>query len=265
MRNHDEKARDMARSVLPSNARKTARRARAQIHGRDRARERQLLNELRRAPDFGDLDDEAPLGRDHRLDMLDMVRDRRDADKVAPLLRWAARTVERDPRLSAASPEDREAYFRSVLPPGLIGDHAVTHLWSVIGTRWCRPTRHGTAPAEIAADIELVQDVVAAGCHGDLNRRIRAGIPVVRRTVRLPAERVIDDDHPAPGLLLPARWVTEYRRLPVRFLAGAHDIEAFVGDAPWWVRDVVRSFHAEVIGSPAPRVRALPSGSSIRR
>ncbi|MCC6225018.1 MAG: hypothetical protein IT195_01250 [Microthrixaceae bacterium] len=48
MRNHNEKARDMARSVLPSTARKGARDARAVIHGRERAHERRLLHELGR-------------------------------------------------------------------------------------------------------------------------------------------------------------------------------------------------------------------------
>lgn len=43
MRNHHDKARDMARSVLPSTARKGARRARAQIHRRERARLRSEL------------------------------------------------------------------------------------------------------------------------------------------------------------------------------------------------------------------------------
>ncbi|MCC5951604.1 MAG: hypothetical protein JJU45_05860 [Acidimicrobiia bacterium] len=58
--------------------------------------------------------------------------------------------------------------------------------------------------------------------------------------------RVIDDDHPAPGVLVPGRWVTEYHRRPIRFLAGAHDVEAFVKDADWKTLDVVRTFHAEI-------------------
>lgn len=131
MRNHHEKTRDMARSVLPSNARKGARKDRAVIHGRERAHERQILHDLRRGVDpdgYGDLG----VSDRHRRDVTEMVWDRRAADKVGPLLRWAGRTVERDPKLAAASAQGREAHFRALLPPGLIGDHAVTHLRRVL-------------------------------------------------------------------------------------------------------------------------------------
>lgn len=98
--------------------------------------------------------------------------------------------------------------------------------------------------------------ILAAGCHGELNRRIRQGVaPFETVTVRLSPERVIDDEHPAPGVLLPYRTVTEHHRRRVRFLRGAHDIDAFVKEAGWDVLQVVRAFHREVIGGDqnAPR------------
>lgn len=248
MRNHHEKARDMARSVLPSTARKAARRTRASIHGRERARLRVELHSLR---DAGDADDfEGDLVWTARREIKDMVLDRRGADKVGPLLAWAERLIETDPTLSAATPDEREAHFRRVLPPGLIGNHAISHLWWVFDDRrlaWRRaPLARASAPNP---DVMLVAEIVAAGRHGDLNRRIRSAIAsVVVSRVRVPAQRVVDEDHPAPGMLVPARWVVERRRRHVRFLAGAHDVDAFVKDASREVIQVVHAFHAGMIG-----------------
>jgi hypothetical protein len=94
----------------------------------------------------------------------------------------------------------------------------------------------------------LVAEIVAAGRHGDLNRQIRAAVPpIVVKRVRVPAERVVDEAHPAPGLLVPARWVDERHQRTVRFLAGAHDVDAFVKGASSDVIQVVRAFHADTI------------------
>lgn len=106
MRNHNEKSRDMARSVLPSTARGTARQTRASIHRRERARLRTALHALRAVGDPDDFDGD--LTWIARRDIGEMVDDRRSADKVGPLVTWAERRVERDPALAAASPEDRE-------------------------------------------------------------------------------------------------------------------------------------------------------------
>lgn len=253
MRNHHEKTRDMARSVLPSNARKGARKERAVIHGRERAHERQVLHDLRRGVDpdgYGDLG----VSDRHRRDVVDMVADRRAADKVGPLLRWADRTVERDPKLLAASAQGREAHFRAVLPPGLIGDHAITHLHRLLEDG--RTRRFGRArPRDPGADVALVLDIIAAGRHGELNRRIRGtGLPMETSVVLRPPYRLVDDDHPHPGMLVP-REVTFVRSpRPVRYLAGAHDAEAFVGDASFTVLEVLRALHAETIGPAGPRM-----------
>ncbi|MEZ5321373.1 MAG: hypothetical protein R2698_04740 [Microthrixaceae bacterium] len=249
MRNHNEKARDMARSVLPSTARKGARSMRAHIHGRERAHERQLLRDLRDCPDPDDYDAWLGLSDDHRRDVADMVQNRRSADKVGPLLRWAERTVERRVDLAGASPADREVYFRKILPPGLIGNHAITHLRWMLDDRsrvWFRRSGRASAAETLA---QLVGEIVAAGSHGELNRRIRSTVlPFTVRTVRLPPERLIDDEHPSPGVLLPYRNVIEQRPRHVRFLAGAHDIEAFADDACAEITRVVREFHAELFG-----------------
>jgi len=251
MRNHNEKARDMARSVLPSTARKGARETRTTIHGRERAHERQLLHELRHWSEPDDFEGDLGVASRHRRDVADMVSDRRAADKVGPLIVWAERLVERNTVLSSATPEDREVYFRTILPPGLIGNHAISHLYWVLDDRrghWSRVRSRTENPRN--PDVAIVEAIISAGRHGDLNRRLRAELDrVVAHSVRLPPERIIDGEHPAPGVLLPYRGVTDYRRRYIRFLAGAHDAAAFVKDADREVLKVVRAFHADITGT----------------
>lgn len=248
MRNHHEKARDVARSVLPSTARRAARARRAAIHRRERALERRLLHDLVRSCDPDDVVDD--VGAVRRSELGRMVADRRAADKVGPLLHWAERTVERDPTLAGAPFAVVETRFRAVLPAGLIGEHALSHLRWVLdpGSRYAASV--GARRRRRAVDdVALVEDVIAAGRHGDLNRRIRAVVaPVVHVAVRLPATRVVDDEHPAPGRLVPARNLTVARARRVRFLAGAHDAASFVADAERDVLAVLRAFHDEVVG-----------------
>lgn len=134
MRNHDQKARDMARSVLPSKARKRARDERAEIHGRERAHERRLLRAMLRCSDPDDFECDLGFAARHRGDISGMVYDRRTADKLGPLLHWAERLIESDPVLSVATPAERAAHFGKIMPSGLIGDHAIAHLdWVLHG------------------------------------------------------------------------------------------------------------------------------------
>jgi hypothetical protein len=126
VRNHNEKHRDISRSVLPSIGRREARARRRQIHHRERARVRVLLGEIRRAVDVDEQDVEP--SATFRADLSWMVAERRGADKLGPLLHWAARTIERDPVLAEASTEDLKVHFRALLPVGLIGTHALVHL-----------------------------------------------------------------------------------------------------------------------------------------
>lgn len=137
-----------------------------------------------------------------RRDIEDMVDDRRSADKVGPLLTWAERLLERHAALDAASPEDREVHFRKILSPGLIGNHAISHLRWVLDDR--RSTWNRSRTGALSTDSDLVSEIIAAGRHGDINRWIRSTVPpVVLKRVRLPAERVVDEAHPSPGLLIP--------------------------------------------------------------
>jgi len=167
MRNHNQKARDMARSVLPS-TQKGTKKIRRTIQGSERARVRGLLQQVQQLSDVDDFD--ADLGWGARGEIKEMVGGRRAADKVGPLLRWAARKVECDPDLISASPADRDVHFRTLLPRGLIGDHALTHLEPVLRERYLtirapeRPTRadvHITMVREI-----LARDTTASSIGG---------------------------------------------------------------------------------------------------
>ena len=91
MRNHDEKVKDISRSVLPSTGRKGARDARRIIHKRQRTRELAGLTEYRRT---ADPDDETPDFRGKAApEITYMVRRRRASDKIGPLVRWAQATI----------------------------------------------------------------------------------------------------------------------------------------------------------------------------
>jgi len=95
MRNHDEKIKDISRSVLPSTGRKGARDTRRIIHKRHRTRELAGLTEYRRAVDP---DDETPDFRGKAApEITQLVRCRRARDKIGPLVRWAQATIAADP------------------------------------------------------------------------------------------------------------------------------------------------------------------------
>jgi len=117
----------MPRSVLPSKSRRNAAAGLALVKRSARRAAGQRL---------GRLDGLGASDLNRELEELDLecielrqarevrykVRARRDADKLAPLIRWAV-TSTRDMR-----PIDRLPYLASVLPQNLIGAHALSHL-----------------------------------------------------------------------------------------------------------------------------------------
>jgi len=135
------KARDIARSVLPSSGRHRARkeldglRRRHRHHANARARAIRTLPCL--CTDLDDVDlfdtdlsDDCPrcdadpvLGSEYPLsDHLYAISDRRENDKVGPLLRWGARYAD------GLAPDEAEHRLRTLVPDGVIGAHAITHL-----------------------------------------------------------------------------------------------------------------------------------------
>lgn len=179
MRNHDQKNKDMCESVLPSTSRQNARELRRIAHGTNRAAERVALRGIGRIDYEGRLSD-ADVRR--RGAVGEMVRDRRAADKISSLVRWARVTVQHDPKLRNAEREDVLGHFASLLPDNTIGRHAVQHIdyglfghsfghsvsWEEILER-----RAAAVKAERERFRVKVTALVRAGRHGDINREVR--------------------------------------------------------------------------------------------
>jgi hypothetical protein len=226
VRNHDEKIKDMSRSVLPSTGRKGARDDRRLIHKRQRTRERVAVMEYRRAADRESV---APdLRGAAAREITDMVWHRRGLDKVGPLIRWAKARIAADPVLRAASVQEQVGYFARLMPSTSIGRHAITHIESalewrarnaVIGTSFRSAPDGGPRFAETE---RLVRRILAAGLHGTLNDHLR----------RLIARQ--------------SGWDRATGPVPHRMLLGDHDVEAFVAETARWpaVREVIAAVAA---------------------
>jgi hypothetical protein len=217
----------MARSILPCANRAPARQLKRAItrSGRHAARQ-ELLYALERG-DF----DEADLRYYPSAEISAAVERRRWSDKVNPFIRWAKRVTE-DLR-----PEDRLSRIRAVLPAGLIGEHALSHVRghehfddpSEIRWRWRRPPPDELSVAERRRRLWEI----AMGPRGGLavfNRSLQAA----HKTVGWFAgyEAVVERYEAAPGVWRErsyrrARYEEVGPRTPPRFL-GIGDIDRFL-------------------------------------
>lgn len=149
----DKKTRSIARSVLPSTARKSARDNKREYHATHRSEQRRVNHAIARHitttrddgtlcadpdlfDDFEGLDTfdgyhaatkKPSIGWD---DMREIVSNRRGHDKLGPLISWA-RATEKD-KMRGWSVEDKIAYFKAVLPDTLQGRHALGHVESAL-------------------------------------------------------------------------------------------------------------------------------------
>lgn len=132
----EAKRRDMARSVLPSTSRKSSREYKRIVHHQVRTHIRGVLVK-------GDWENEPDLLLDPQRNksyqgIKVVVRERRGADKVAPLMRWAEANADK----LGSTPQERYAMLRSMLPPNIIGWHAMTHVEMIdefaVSPRWWR-------------------------------------------------------------------------------------------------------------------------------
>lgn len=260
MRNHDQKNRDMARSILPSTARHASRTRKQGATRRARARHHALLGRLMEHLD--DLDGfEEALDR-YELDDLGwgddgaygMVWDRREADKVAPIIRWAEVRVERTPHLRDGDYWVRRHHFAGLLGDTVMGRHALQHLDHLFGEEnpWAywnypgRPTweereraRRESIRAEHQRRQRLLLEVLAGADPRRLNARILALTPPLE-------QRRIRDADGEPHLVWVAVQPWTYDGDSGRFLAvgrsGVTTSQAVAFDA-------VAEVHAEMFGS----------------
>jgi len=189
----EKKRREMARSVLPSKSRKSSRedlRAVARSHRRSG---RQALREMRGVNDFAPEADEglfaevedlletrlSDVSAQRRSDIKWVVRDRREADKLRPLMRWAPKAV------AHLEPADRLPTLRSWLPDGIIGWHAMTHLMWVDGLydedaehhyRYYFGRRRYDDEQRLAEQVAKVEAILDKGMHAELNRRLKRNL-----------------------------------------------------------------------------------------
>jgi hypothetical protein len=124
------KAHDMARSILPSTARKGARDDKRNFHKRHRAKIREVLETTDDWEDEGYLDPNWMPRKDGFY--WDVVEGRRGSDKLNHFVHWAKRITDHLPQ------EDKMDYIRPMLPPGLIGAHAESHLYELRPDRYHR-------------------------------------------------------------------------------------------------------------------------------
>lgn len=197
----EAKRRQMARSILPSIAANGSRHTRALIHRSYRRSVNQHLAGLSRCTDPAEVD-LGDLTRYPQHRIREMVRDRRAADKLNHFERWAVRSTMDIPV------QNRLSHLRSVLPDGLIGDHAVSHLrWidkivppAEHDWRYRRSGRYPQRPDPVPVLAARLRTLVETGGHAQLNRMIRKTSPYVW-------------DESTQSVVFP------------RTLAGVHDVE----------------------------------------
>lgn len=116
----DAKARQMARSILPSRRREGARKSLSHIRRQNRHEVRQ---ELRKFLVEGEEPEAFDLTSYPMEKIRQEVRERQDADHLAHFERWAIQVS-----AHLEDPGGRESYMRKLLPKGIVGSHAMTHL-----------------------------------------------------------------------------------------------------------------------------------------
>jgi hypothetical protein len=223
VRNHDQKIKDMSRSVLPSTGRRSARDDRRMIHQRQRALELAAVTAYRRDSDPESVTPD--MRGTYGSDLYQLVWNRRAHDKLGPLIRWAQATIAADPVLRSASRAEQVTYFARLMPDTTTGRHAVQHIeadleWRERSERYkaSRPT----APGPHAAEMERqLRQILEAGLHAALNAGLR---------------RLADTQEVRPRAT----------PMPRRLLLGSHDIGAFTATMARWpkVRELVAALAA---------------------
>lgn len=221
-----------------------------------------LERDLESADDCPDLD------ADSALEMRHVVWRRRAADKVNPFQRWARAVTADLPR------EQRLTHVRGVLPQGLIGEHALSHL---------SRDEHFENPQEL----ELRQARRLAWQRGRRNGRLDRGLlaQLLRQLLQVPGGQRAFNDHLKRACATHwshqrghdgRRHVVWHGQGPTRLLLGEHDVLPFLealGPRPWNApplkgtpslpeatkagHDFLRAFHAQR-GDLAATLASLP-------
>jgi hypothetical protein len=200
MRSAAHKRRDIARSILPSKSPQSARHDLAAAKRRNRRAVRADLRTLR-VEAYDDTAVDVTRTADREINQI--RRRRRYRDKLNHFEHWAVRVTREMPI------EDRLGWLRSVLPSGLIGDHAMSHLRRIPELRAHEEWHFWTERSEVEAQREARQQARRRRLAADLRHALER--PGGHRAVNLALRSIEDDDDP-PGLRL----------------HGVHDIGALV-------------------------------------
>lgn len=189
----EAKRRNMARSVLPSTKRRYAKFAKRHHHHVTRSRVRAALRDY----DTADIHLDAQRYDNYR-GIKEAVFERRDADKLGPFMRWAEASAD----ALGDTPAERIRKLRSMLPEGIIGWHAMTHIAHLpefaTEDRYVWRRRFTPAPRR-----DFESELAARPAEfGDLNR-------MLSRT---------------------ATFTPEFERIEPRYLRNLADIPEFVKD-----------------------------------
>jgi hypothetical protein len=225
----EEKARQMARSILPSTGRAGARHDLAAVKRRNRRSIRRELGLISGDTDRYWDEPQADLTDYPDIDITYIVWDRRAKDNVAAFIHWATEST-----THISDPGDRFNAVKRVLPDGLIGRHALNchlayqpgfevkydHSFAWSSPRWRREPSAIEALKQV--DVEgMVKEALENGQHKAVNRYIRdhhfAGHPTSRWDSSFKA-RVPGDPRYCKGC-------------GPRFLQGLHDVVAYAAHA----------------------------------
>jgi hypothetical protein len=163
---HAHKHRDMARSILPSKAPRSARHDLAAVKRHHRRTVRADLRALRTEA-YDDTSYDLTRTADRQINQI--RRDRRSRDKLNHFERWAVEVTKHMPV------EDRLGWLRSVLPGGLIGDHAMSHLRQIPELRAHEEWRWWRTWAEVQAARHARRRRRRARLATDLRRALEHG------------------------------------------------------------------------------------------
>lgn len=169
------KVRDMTRSILPSCASKKAREELRRVKKSGRKKVAAQLHEMR--GERGEVenafwDSEADLDFYPYRRIKYEVRDRRGADKIAPIVRWAEARTKHLPR------EERLPYLTRFIGRDTLAErHAWTHLETAPELRVDDPY-YGNPYYGKPLEVEAIREAVTAAVnyrHADFNRLLKEG------------------------------------------------------------------------------------------
>jgi hypothetical protein len=228
----EEKIKEMSRSVLPSKGRVKARKDKRNLNKKVRKYIRMNLHYINNEDSY--LDSNIDIGHDGREDRVEIISNRRDADKLGPFLSWAKNKAKHVPS------GEKMNYISGMMNRGnVITDHALSHL------RW----QHGFydnliiyEPRRTFNRADLA-DALKKICgirkyHYALNDAIRENHLrtkwqrlIYRREVKVPVNNNVQSAIEKKFIISTEEKFIDYdKTISYRLLMGSHDIDNFIND-----------------------------------